>query len=77
MTVIKFQRPKSKQITDNIEINKLNLKIDFVAKLSDLINTADGKEYDERLKKGHTHRCFSHSGNEYIITITKINNSGE
>lgn len=57
---------------DNKEIHKLNLKISYMANLTDLINAADNDEFNDKLYEGITHKVCSMNGHTYIITLTKV-----
>ena len=75
MTIIKLERKADKAKREKEEqnsIHKLNLKIAYMANLTDLINEADSDEFNDVLKKGITHKVNSHKGNQYIITVTKL-----
>jgi hypothetical protein len=75
MSIIKIERKAEKAKKEKKEqndIHKLNLKIAYMANLTDLINEADSNEFDDTLKKGISHRVNSNKGNCYLITVTKI-----
>jgi hypothetical protein len=65
-------KPSTKET--NKETHKLNIKISYMANLTDLINEADSGEYDDKLEAGITHKVTSMNGNTYIITLTKVPN---
>lgn len=73
MSVIEF-KSKKKVVNkeENKSIHKLNLKLDYMANLTSLINEADNREFDDKLYEGITHKVHSMNGEEYIVTITKV-----
>jgi hypothetical protein len=73
--IIDFKsKRKAKEVENNTpkSIHKLNLKLNYIATLTDLINEADSDEYDAKLYEGITHKVNSMKGNQYIITLTKV-----
>lgn len=70
--IIPLKQKKKIDKNENKSIHKLNIKLDYMANLTDLINEADNEEFDDKLYEGITHKVNSNKGNRYIITLTKV-----
>ena len=70
--IIPLKQKKKVNKEENKSIHKLNIKLDYMANLTDLINEADNEEFDDKLYEGITHKVYSNKGNRYIITLTKV-----
>ena len=71
--IVDFKKKSSKTIKkeETNSIHLLNLKLQYMASLTELISQADNNEHDVILRKSYSYRAKGQNG-DYIITITKV-----